>query len=257
VRHKLQSSRFELKYVVDEPTVKGIRDFVRPYLELDDYARPEMGNMYPIHSLYLDSPTLTLYRQTLQGLKNRFKLRIRFYDDNENGPAFMEIKRRVTNVIRKERAGITREAVRRFLRGQRPDEAQIVTDNGDAKSGSALQQFCNLSDDIRAGAAIYVSYLREAHVSPNSDQIRLTFDREIEGYPFDREVGFGMPPQGARLNVRRTVLEMKFTDRFPPWMGDLVQAFNLQKVSFAKYNRCIEAVRKKLGEIDLARGLVR
>ena len=34
-----------------------------------------------MYSLYLDAPTLTLYWQIAYGLKNRFKLRIRFYDD--------------------------------------------------------------------------------------------------------------------------------------------------------------------------------
>ena len=52
-----------------------------------------------ITSLYLDSSALHLYRQTVQGIKNRFKLRIRFYDDNPGNPAFLEIKRRVTDVI--------------------------------------------------------------------------------------------------------------------------------------------------------------
>ena len=60
------------------------------------------GNSYRICSLYIDSPQLFLYNQTVLGEKNRFKLRIRFYDDDPAHPAFLEIKRRVTDVILKE-----------------------------------------------------------------------------------------------------------------------------------------------------------
>lgn len=55
--------------------------------------------------------TLT-YRDRLQ--TNRFKLRIRFYDDIPASPAFLETERRLTDVIRKERAALRREGIYRL-----------------------------------------------------------------------------------------------------------------------------------------------
>ena len=94
-RDNLQSNRFEFKYIVSEPCAAAVRDFVRSYLEPDPYADPEQGNSYQLSSLYLDTPDLSLYRQTVTGQKNRFKLRIRFYDDNPGSPTLLELKRRV------------------------------------------------------------------------------------------------------------------------------------------------------------------
>ena len=71
-RHKLQASRFELKYLIAERRTAAIRDFLRSYHVLDEYHRPECANRYQISSLYLDNPGLELYKQTVHGIKNRF-----------------------------------------------------------------------------------------------------------------------------------------------------------------------------------------
>ena len=38
------------------------------------------------------------------------------------------------------------------------------------------------------------------------------------------------------------VLELKFCDRFPLWMRDLVQELNLQRIPLAKYSFCVESL---------------
>jgi hypothetical protein len=241
-RHRLQASRFELKYVIDEECALGVRSFVSSHLDADEHTKLTENNSYAVNSLYLDSPDLTLFRQTACGVKNRFKLRIRFYDGNADHPAFLEIKRRVTDVICKERAAITREGAACLVDGGLPDSSCLVGTNGDPKSGSALQNFCGLYESIGARACIYVSYMREAYVSPDSDQVRVTFDRELRGAPFERAAGFVPPEAGTMPDVGGVILELKFTDRFPAWMRELAQAFNLQRRSVPKYNMCIEAM---------------
>ena len=47
-----------------------------PFTEPDNFAALCKGYRYPICSLYLDSPDLALYRQTVAGEKDRFKLRV-------------------------------------------------------------------------------------------------------------------------------------------------------------------------------------
>src|SRR3989304_8119057 len=102
-RHSLQTSRYELKYSVDEKQAMTLRDFIRGYLTPDPYTKAEEGNAYWVYTLYCDSPHLALYKSTKEGRKNRFKLRMRFYDDDPNHPVFLEIKSRFGEVIKKER----------------------------------------------------------------------------------------------------------------------------------------------------------
>src|SRR5213593_2005927 len=77
---KMQQQRFELKYIIKEDVARAVRDFVSGYLEIDEYGATLPNFSYPVHSLYLDSDDLHLYRTTINGDKNRFKLRLRFYD---------------------------------------------------------------------------------------------------------------------------------------------------------------------------------
>jgi hypothetical protein len=118
-KHHLQANRFELKYIISEECAAGIRDFVRSYLVPDEF-NPAAGGGYQVNSVYLDSPALTLCNATVQGHKNRFKLRIRFYDDAPSSSVFFEIKRRVNDAILKERARVHRHAVARLLSGHWP-----------------------------------------------------------------------------------------------------------------------------------------
>ena len=244
-QHSLQSSRFEFKYIIDEQRAAGIREFVQSYLDPDEFADPGQGNSYRISSLYLDNSDLFLYRQTLVGEKNRFKLRIRFYDDNPKSPAFLEIKRRVTDVILKQRARVTREGVFRMLGVAGPDPSWLVGNNGNAKAGEALLSFCNLTDSLVATGLIYVSYRREAYVSPNSNSIRVTFDRRLLGSPYEQGTALSLPTRGASPavgNGDKVILELKFTDRFPEWMRELVRTFDLQRTSVPKYVHCINTM---------------
>jgi len=247
-QHKMQTSRFELKYIIDDRCADAIRDFLHSHLEPDEHAKPENDYTYHICSLYVDNPALDLYGQTAQGMKNRFKLRIRFYDDNPQSPVFLEIKRRITDVIRKERAAVTREGALQVLAGGFPNPSILAGENGSRKSGVALQNFCSLTSSIGGRGCIYVSYNRRAYVSPDSDQVRVTFDTDLYGTAYEQGSELVRPMLGAKPKLGGTILELKFTDRFPGWMRDLAQAFNLQRTSVPKYCLCIERMGLKPDE---------
>src|SRR5688500_3923327 len=74
IQHSFQRSRYELKYLIDEPRARQVRDFIRSYLRRDPHSIPDMHYSYPIYTMYLDDPGLALYHATVQAQKNRFKL---------------------------------------------------------------------------------------------------------------------------------------------------------------------------------------
>ena len=239
--HRLQGSRFELKFIIPESTARGVRDFVLSYLEPDPHADPARNCEYPVHSLYLDSPNLTLCRATLWGLKNRYKLRIRFYDEAPESPAFLEIKRRENDVIQKQRVPVRRSAAAMVLGGHWP-RPEGVMDVG-PRGMSALSEFARLRDMIQADGKVFVSYMREAYVTPADDSIRVTFDRRIHAVRYGGRGSLEM--NGARLypNIDGVVLEIKFTNRFPVWMRDLARSFDLYRQNMAKYVACTLVLR--------------
>jgi hypothetical protein len=230
---KMQQQRFELKYILTEAVAMAVRDFVSGYLEIDEYGATLPNFSYPVHSLYLDSDDLYLYHTTINGDKNRYKLRLRFYDDRREAPIFFEIKRRMNNIIAKQRGAVRREAVDWLLAGHLPDAAHLVS--RDPRQLVALQNFCRLMHNVRARPKGHIAYVREAWISPLDNSVRITMDREVR-----------CEPEGtARLETRMyepvsvfgnaVVLELKFTDRFPDWFKQLVRIFGLMQCGAAKY----------------------
>jgi hypothetical protein len=239
---KLQSNRYEMKYLITESQAREIRDFASCYAVHDEYFRGGIG--YTVCSLYVDSPELKLYRQTVEGKRNRFKLRIRFYDNEPSSPAFLEIKRRENILVRKKRATVGREAILRFLAGDQLRPCDLFYAQAAASlEADALEEFCRLNRHIRGVGSTYVLYTREAYVSPGGNSFRVTFDRGIKTSPFNlRDNRLEVPTCAKPANVPLVVLELKFTDRFPGWMRLLVDDFNLQKTSVPKYVESVDAL---------------
>lgn len=231
---RLQKQRFEYKYHINERQAEGIRRFLDHYMELDEYGATQPNLSYPVHTLYLDSPDLKLYQSTVNGDRNRFKLRVRFYESSESSAVYAEIKRRSNTVITKRRAAMTHEAARHIARGQLPPRGGLI--NPEPDSMSALEEFNKLVALLNAGPVAHIAYLREAWMGEHEHtRIRVTMDREIKSEPrHDMQFDFEMHNPEI-VFPDSVVLELKFTDRFPVWFKELVQIYELRHQSAAKY----------------------
>ncbi|MCA9265160.1 MAG: polyphosphate polymerase domain-containing protein [Planctomycetales bacterium] len=232
---RLQAARYEFKYVVDEATAKKVREFVLLYLEPDEFTKGHEGIGYAVHSLYLDSPDLKTWQAVIQGEKNRYKLRLRFYDNT--GPVFLEIKRRVNLVILKQRALVPRENVQAILEGAPARRELLLKPNND-KHFKALWNFCDLRDRLHAVPAAYTSYMREGYEKHGDNSVRVTFDRALRAGAYHGSLNIDDLETWSKPDMAGVVLELKFTDRFPEWMHTLVQLYNLTRTGFAKYVKC-------------------
>jgi hypothetical protein len=240
MRDRMQQSRFELKYHLDEETALRVRDFVRCYIEMDEYSVGKPNFSYEVHSLYLDSDELITYWDTINGNKNRFKLRIRYYDATPDSPVFFELKRRMNHCIMKQRGGVHKRSVEWLLAGHHPDQSHLISKSS-PKQLVALQRFCQIMQEIHARPKVHIAYLREAYVS-DDDSFRVTMDRKVSA-----EVNI----EGV-LKTRMTeprlcfgddvILELKFTNRFPDWYRDLVEAFDLMQCGAAKYAEGVQNI---------------
>jgi hypothetical protein len=230
---RMQLQRFELKYLITAELALPIRDFVSSYLEIDEYAASRPNLSYPVHSLYLDSDDLKTYHETINGTRNRFKLRLRFYDDRPETPIFFEIKRRVNNCILKQRGGVRREAASWLLAGHLPEPAHLISK--EPKQLLALQRFSLLLNQLHAKPKAHVAYLREAWVSPQNNSVRVTLDREMAFEPFFSAKTSTNMDKPIFPFGRNVILELKFSDRFPDWFRELVRTFGLSQFAAAKY----------------------
>ena len=101
-------ARYEFKYLISDEEMAIVRSIVSAFMEPDPYA-PD--GIYSVYSLYFDTATWSCAHATLEGLRERFKLRIRTYGFKSHYPVFVEEEGRVGTSIVKSRALINRPTV--------------------------------------------------------------------------------------------------------------------------------------------------
>ena len=200
------------------------------------------GGVYDVISLYLDTWDWLTAMQAVEGIRNRFKLRIRTYGFSPEHPVFVEDKGRVGSSIVKERAWVPRSQAAALARGEPPPPGGFAPVKADHARG--LQRFRDRMDQLGMLPRLWVKYQREAWGSVFGDGARLTFDRHLVVQAPDAETPFQVD-ETAWVTVpleRPTILELKFNGAFPFWMERLVRALGLERLSVSKYVRGATAI---------------
>ena len=254
---RMQEQRYELKYWITEDTAARVREYVQQYLLTDPFSVGQPNLSYPVHSLYLDSEGLDTYWHTVNGDKNRFKLRLRYYDDRPNSPVFFEVKRRLNNIILKERGGVKKKYVAEILGGQLAEREQLLSPNSDADL-FAIHHFQSLMLHLCARPMLHIAYLREAYEKEGDNSVRVTMDRQVLTAPHHLPTIKVKSENPFNVFGPTVILELKFTDRFPTWFNHLVQTFSCTLTGAAKYaygieQRGTEWARQCLPESDSTR----
>ena len=226
---RILGCRYELKYHISESKAEAIERFVKPYLHLDHYCKLQPTGSYPIVSLYLDSVDLRLCRQTLEGNKNRFKLRIRSYSDEPGYSRFLEIKRRMNAIIIKSRVRVMDKDIPTLLSGLSSPPQDYITDE------RTLKQFQLYMKSISARPVMRVRYMRRAYEGDLENRVRVTFDRQL-AYNVGVEPNVMFGGRGwQHHSFNGVILEIKFTARYPVWLSRMAKYFSLQQQSISKY----------------------
>lgn len=222
------TSRYECKYLVTAMDAERIRRFIKPFMRLDPYSQKQPDRRYPVYSIYLDSQRLTTYEDTNQGTRNRFKLRLRYYSESdERSPVFFEVKKRSDQIINKSREVSDRVSAQNFLRhGHHANAAEFI-------------EYC---ERIGAMPAMRIRYLREAYECAGHAPVRLTFDTDLHHCIVSEYNLAESRPNWKPTPIEGVIMEIKFTERKPLWLDELVHVFELYKQSVAKYVRSVDCV---------------
>jgi len=233
--------RYEFKYLVPSRRLPELRAAVAPYCTPDKHTGHEGTRHYTITSLYYDTPSWWTYRAKKNRHEDRFKLRVRTYGKEAEGPIFMEVKRKVGDTMIKYRERIGREGW--ADRGPDAVAARQVK--------SAWERpFHFWVARLGARPALLVRYQREAFASVIDLYARVTFDHTIVVQAAQGRDFVGDPrawrnvdhPRAAQLLSSVVVLELKFTANIPSWMMQIVRRLELFRVGFSKYCTGVESL---------------
>lgn len=232
--------RFEYKYLVPNARLPELRARLHPFVELDKYAE-RAGGEYTVRSIYFDTPRMANYREKLEGLQMRKKLRIRGYNQEEpDSQVFLEIKRRFGIPIAKNRSPLYYRDLPDLL-ATGDYNVYIRRTSGMPNAVEDAQRFLFNLHRYAMRPVVTVVYDREAYVGKFDHTVRVTFDKNLRSEIFP---AIGDLYSNARLRYAHKshfILEIKFFGAMmPAWGRSVVAQFGLRQQALSKYTISVD-----------------
>ena len=216
--------RHEIKHFITQADAVAIQHSLRAVASMDSHAGKD--GTYRIRSLYFDDLRNTALWEKLDGVNERKKYRIRYYNE-DLGFIMLECKMKRDNVGCKLQERLTREEVSRIMKG---DTAWM------AASGRPL--LVALYVDMKARGLrpkCVVEYMRMPFVY-GPGNVRVTIDWNIRTGPpaqFLDPRGLTLPVEGNPM-----LLEVKWDEYLPAVIRRAAAVKGRGPTAFSKYAAC-------------------
>ena len=218
------NGRHEVKHSISPGDYWELRSRLRAVLYPDSHA--DAGGIYTIRSLYFDDADDTALRQKLDGIRDRDKYRIRYYN-NDTDFINLEKKSKRDQCCLKQSASLTKEECERILAGD--------IDWLNSRAGLLQELYRKMKYEGLRPQTI-VDYVRDPFVYP-AGNVRVTLDHDIRTGM--RCTDF-LDPDCVTVPVTENViiLEVKWDSYLPDIVRDAVRIPNRTASAFSKYAAC-------------------
>lgn len=216
---ELQVQRYEEKYILAPYQARQLAGLLDGVLTRDRYS---VRGAYFIRSLYFDTPDDNDYRDKLLGVSERKKLRLRLYDVQAR-EVKLEIKAKQAKTSHKQSAVLPRETALDLVAG---DADPLLAGGPAARAAYALYK-----GEARA-PAVLIDYERTAWVFPVG-RARITLDQNVRAAKSSALFDADVPMAG--LLDQKVILEVKYDQPLPPWLGRMLSSVPATGMSVSKY----------------------
>ncbi len=219
--------RYELKYILSSSQAEILKYRLSLLMDIDDNA---IGGKYFIRSLYFDDVYDTAYYEKIDGLEEREKYRIRFYNLDKSYIT-LELKGKKNNLTYKRQARITEE-----------EYDDIINQNYDkinVEDRKVLNDFLTKMKTKNLIPSIIVDYTRLPFTYP-VDDVRITFDEDVSSGRFNYDLFDPNLETQRALEPNEVILEVKFNTQLPPVLKKVISAIPMTRIAMSKFALCKE-----------------
>jgi hypothetical protein len=232
--------RLEYKFLVPLNRLNELREAIRPFVFLDEYAEREKNNEYTVRSIYYDTMRLDDYRDKISGIKVRKKLRIRGYNEKkQESVVFLEVKRKSENYVAKNRAPLLYNNLDLLLNTS-DCENYLIKKKSYLDAKNDAMKFFYLLKLKNCSPVALITYEREAYFSKHDTTLRITIDKNLRSSALPnnselyRDTGLKLAMPGY------LIIEIKFFNGFPHWLQKIISSFELNRRALSKYTICVD-----------------
>lgn len=221
--------RHELKFLMNKKTAEILKYRLSLLLPFDEFALENDGSYY-IRSLYFDDIYDTAYYEKIDGIEEREKYRIRFYNFDISYIT-IELKGKKGNVGYKLQDQINYKEYYYIIN---QDYDKIVIEDR-----KVLERFILDCKRKNLVPSIIVDYERTAYTYPISD-VRLTFDSSIASGKYDCDFFNKDMMLYDALEKDSLILEVKYNEFLPDFIKEVIQSVPMTRISMSKFALCRE-----------------
>lgn len=226
--------RQEIKQFLSPAQTLLLQQRIGAVLPLDKHSGA--NDNYLIRSIYFDTFDDRFYTEKEAGISEREKIRIRFYNYQDN-VINLERKEKREKLIYKEALSISAKTADAML-------------NGDYTS---LPAYKNRLADYVYGLAcssglhptVVVDYVRRAYIYP-AGNVRVTFDSALQAGRAD--IPIWQPGNTYDVLEDSAILEIKFNRFFPEHIRRLLASVPGETTALSKYTLCRQNLLLKQGD---------
>ena len=218
--------RHEYKYYLDACQSAVLESRCSLLLPRDSHAG-SCGS-YQIKSLYFDDWDNSCYYENEDGVDERSKFRIRYYNQNLEYIS-LEKKSKKRGMTQKQSCRITREMCEELMHGNMPE---ITADMPDV-----MQQLLTQLRLRRLMPRVIVLYELYPYIY-SAGNVRVTFDKNIRSSNDIENFLSTDISSRSILPVGQSILEVKWDEILPEFIKNHLMLDSLQWTSFSKYYLC-------------------
>ncbi|MBQ2946750.1 MAG: polyphosphate polymerase domain-containing protein [Bacilli bacterium] len=224
----MKNLRNELKYKITDNDFYLLNLNLKNLIKKDSNCKDEF---YSISSIYFDNYKKTSYYQVKNGISERWKYRIRFYNYDDSY-IMLEKKYKINGLTNKNGVRITREMLDNILKGNVKIEKN---------HNKLLNEFIIKIKTELLKPIICIEYDRIPYVY-KLGTVRLTLDYNIR-YTNNYSDLFNKNKKVHYLKDK--ILEVKYNELIPDFIRYRLELNHLEQISFSKFNNCIDNLNRR------------
>lgn len=221
--------RYELKFLLTKKWAEVLKNRLSLIMDKDTNSLNSNGEYY-IRSLYFDDVFNTAYYDKLNGVYERQKYRIRYYNFDDSYVT-LELKGKKGNLSYKRRDNITRDEYF-LLINKYYDKINI-------KDRDVLKEFIDTIKNKNLKPSVIVDYTRIAYTYSYED-VRITFDENIKSGGFNYELFNKDIYLSNVLDSDDVILEVKYNNKLPSFLNDVIKTVPMVRIAVSKFALCTE-----------------
>ena len=215
--------RHEYKFILNHSEYIELRNKLRTILDTD--SNTNINGEYIVHSLYFDNLYDKALNEKINGVNNREKFRIRFYN-NDYSFIKLEKKTKVNGMTYKISTPISKEECERIINNEL--NWMIHSDRELIK-----ELYVKMKTQLLKPKTI-VEYIREPFVYEKGN-VRITLDRNIRTSINSIDL---FSANTIPVGSNEIILEVKYDDFLPGFIKNIVNLKNKNTIAFSKYAQC-------------------